>query len=83
MIHVKVQVKLIASYRKLLPPEATGNHFEVDIQPGITVRELLSRYGVPLSEDSVILVNGLTPDGLDQPLAEGDQIAAFSAMAGG
>jgi molybdopterin converting factor small subunit len=80
---VKVQVKLIASYRKLLPPDAAGNRFAVEIEPGTTVRELLSRYGIPLTEDSVILINGLTSHGLDQPLADGDQVAAFSAMAGG
>jgi molybdopterin converting factor small subunit len=80
---VKVQVKLIASYRKLLPPDATGNRFDVEIEPGTTIRELLSRYGVPLTEDSVILINGLTSDGLDQVLVDGDQVAAFSAMAGG
>ena len=76
-------MKLIASYRKLLPPDATGNRFDVEIEPGTTIRELLSRYGVPLTEDSVILINGLTSDGLDQVLVDGDQVAAFSAMAGG
>jgi len=76
-------VKLIASYRKLLPPDAAGNRFYVEIEPGTTIRELLSRYGVPLTEDSVILINGLTSDGLDQVLVDGDQVAAFSAMAGG
>ena len=76
-------MKFIASYRKLLPPDAVGNRFEVEIAPGITVRELLSRYGVPLTDDSVILINGLASNSLDQLLADGDQVAAFSAMAGG
>ena len=76
-------MKFIASYRKLLPSDAVGNRFEVEIAPGTTVRELLSRYGVPLTDDSVILINGLASNGLDQLLADGDQVAAFSAMAGG
>jgi molybdopterin converting factor small subunit len=43
----------------------------------------MSRYGIPLTEDSVFLINGLTPESLDQLLVEGDVVAAFSAMAGG
>ncbi len=80
---VKVHVKLLATYRKLLPPEAKSNTFEVEVEPGTTVAELMSRYGVPLSEETVFLVNGLTPKSLDQPLEDGDVIAAFSAIAGG
>ena len=80
---MKVRVKLIATYRKLLPTDAAGNRFEDEIEPETTVGALLESYGVPLTEDSVILVNGLTPNGLDQILADGDEVAAFSAMAGG
>jgi molybdopterin converting factor small subunit len=80
---MKVCVKLLASYRKLLPPEADNYKFEVEIDPGTTVAALMSRYGVPLTEDSVFLINGWTPESLDQLLVEGDVVAAFSAMAGG
>ncbi len=83
MVNVKVCVKLLASYRKLLPPEVDNYKFEVAIPPGTTVADLMSRYGVPLNEESVFLVNGLTPKSLDQVLVDGDVIAAFSAMAGG
>ncbi|MCJ7701214.1 MAG: MoaD/ThiS family protein [Anaerolineales bacterium] len=80
---MKVYVKLLATYRKLLPPEADDYKFEVEIPTGITVAALMSHYGVPLSEESVFLVNGVTPKSLDQELVEGDTVAAFSAMAGG
>lgn len=83
MVFVKICVKLLASYRKLLPPGIENYKFEVEIEPGTTVGELMSRFGVPLTDDSVFLVNGLTPSGLDQLLVEGDAVAAFSAMAGG
>jgi sulfur carrier protein ThiS len=76
-------VKLIATYRKLLPPDATGNRFEVEIEPGTTVGGLLARYGVPLDPSSVILVNGHTVENYDHELADGDNVGAFSAMAGG
>ena len=83
MMDVKVCVKLLATYRELLPSEVDDYKFEVEIPPGTTVADLMSRYGVPLNEESVFLVNGLTPSSLDQVLIEGDVVAAFSAMAGG
>ncbi len=83
MMHMKVYVKLLASYRKLLPPDAKNYKFEVEVEPGTTVADLISRYGVPLNEESVFLVNGLTPNSLEQVLTDGDVVAAFSAMAGG
>jgi len=83
MMSMKVCVKLLATYRKLLPPEAKNYKFEVEIPAGTTVAELMSQYGVPLTEDSVFLVNGITPRSLEQELVEGDVVAAFSAMAGG
>lgn len=76
-------VKLFASYRKLLPVESVNGKFEVELPPGTTLADLMSRYQVPLTDDSVFLINGLTPTGLDQELFDGDTVAAFSAMAGG
>jgi len=79
---MKVSVRLIGSYRKLLPPETKGSCIELDVPRGISVAGLLSRFDVPLTEDSVIVVNGLSVDWAT-PLAEGDEVSAFSAMAGG
>ncbi len=83
MTVMKVNVKLLASYRKLVPAGKSPTRFEAHIDPGTTLGELMARYGVPLTDDSVFLVNGLTPSGVDQLLQEGDVVAAFSAMAGG
>jgi len=83
MMTMKVCVKLLATYRKLLPADAKNYKFEVEIPAGTTVAGLMSRYGVPLTEDSVFLVNGVSPENLDQELLDGDVVAAFSAMAGG
>ena len=79
---MKVHVKLIATYLKLLPPEATGNMVELEIAEGTTIKDVLSPIGVPLDDSSVIVLNGFTV-GLDTPLSEGDVITAFSAIAGG
>ena len=79
---MKVSVKLIATYRANLPPGTQGNITEVDVTPGTTVREILTPFGIPLDDSSVVVVNGFTVP-LDSSVSEGDMVAAFSAIAGG
>ena len=80
---MRVTIKLLATYRKLLPPEATGNRVDLEVPEGTTISKLLSRFDVPTGEESVLLVNGLTPTSPEQELVDGDVLTAFSAMAGG
>ena len=77
-----IQVKLIANFREHLPPEAKNGMVELDVADGTTVREAISRFGIPLDETSVIVLNGITVD-LNTPLKAGDTVTAFSAIAGG
>jgi sulfur carrier protein ThiS len=79
---VKVYVKLIATYREHLPPGAEGNVTSVDVRPGTTVADVLTPFGIPLDDSSVIVLNGLTVD-LNTPVSEGNTVSAFSAIAGG
>jgi sulfur carrier protein ThiS len=79
---MRVQVKLIATYQKLLPAGTTGNVIPLEVPDGTTVEQVMTRFEVPLDDTSVILLNGLTVP-LDTPLSEGDTAAAFSAIAGG
>jgi len=79
---MQVQVKLIATYIQHLPPGTQGNITTVDVPAGSTVKEIMTPFGIPLDDSSVIVLNGLTVD-LDTPVSEGDTISAFSAIAGG
>jgi molybdopterin converting factor small subunit len=79
---MKVFVKLIATYQKLLPPGSVGNTIATEVPNGATISQVLSPFGVPLDDSSVIVLNGLTVE-LTTPVSEGDTIAAFSAIAGG
>jgi sulfur carrier protein ThiS len=79
---MKISLKLIATYRKLLPEAAQNGMIELQVPEGTTTEEILARFGVPLDENSVFVVNGHVPLE-DQPLREGDVITAFPAMAGG
>ena len=80
---MKVTVKLLGTYRNFVPPDAGKYKFEVEISEGTTLSILMSRYNVPLTDDTVFLVNGVSPTTLDYILEDGDTIAAFSAVAGG
>jgi molybdopterin converting factor small subunit len=80
---VKVNVKLLGTYKNLLPPDADNYNFEVEITSGTTLSTLMSSYNVPLTDDTVFLVNGVSPKTLEHILEDGDTIAAFSAVAGG
>ena len=77
-----VRVKMIANYRLTLPPEAKNGVMELDVPATSTVFDVISRFDIPLNDESVIVLNGLTVD-LNTPLKEGDMVTAFSAIAGG
>ena len=77
-----VRVKMIANYRKVLPPEAMNGVVELDLPEGATVYDAISRFDIPLTDESIIVLNGLTVD-MSTPLQEGDMVTAFSAIAGG
>jgi len=77
-----IRIKLIANYREALPPEARNGVVEIDVPAGATVYDAISRFDIPLNDESVIVLNGLTVD-LSTLLQEGDMVTAFSAIAGG
>ena len=79
---MKVYLKLIATYREHLPPGTKGTITTLNVPPGSSVAEVLTPFGIPLNDSSVIVLNGLTVD-LNTPVSEGDTVSAFSAIAGG
>lgn len=79
---MKVFVKLIANYQSMLPAGTVGNTIEIEAPEGITISQVLTPFGVPLDDTSVIVLNGLTVP-LDTRPSEGDVVTAFSAIAGG
>ena len=79
---MKIRVKLIATFRELLPPGTKGNKTEIDIPEGTRVSDVMAQFNVPQDDTSVIVVNGLTVL-LSTVLVDGDEVSAFSAIAGG
>ena len=79
---MRVKLRLFATYRKYLPAGNDGNTVEVQVPIGTSVGDIASMFDVPLGQDSVILLNGTSPQ-LDDKVKDGDVISAFPAMAGG
>ena len=79
---MKVQIKLLAAYRKYLPPGTTSSVYDMDVPPGTCIEDLLAQLPVPGDAASVVLVNGLGPQPR-QVLQEDDVVCLFPAMAGG
>ncbi len=77
---MKVQLKLIATYRDFLPPQNNGKAV-IEVPEGATADSVLADLGVPVDE-SVVLVDGRSPSP-GETLQEGNVIFAFPAMAGG
>jgi len=77
---MKVQLKLIATYREYLPPENKGKA-EIEVAEGTTAVSIIADLGIPI-EESVVLVNGRSPNP-GETLQEGSVVFAFPATAGG
>jgi len=77
--------KLYASLSEYLPPGSDDRQVKVDVAADTTPVMLLERYGVPLTEVHLVLVNGVfvPPSERNNPLTEGDQLAVWPAVAGG
>lgn len=82
---MKVNFKLYASLGQYLPPGAEDHQVALDVADGMTPAKLLEQQGVPQAEVHLVLVNGvfIPPSQRDRPLAEGDQLAVWPAVAGG
>ncbi|MCP4416619.1 MAG: hypothetical protein GY805_08350 [Chloroflexi bacterium] len=74
-------MKLLVTYRVYLPPECEGSTHELEVPNDTTAVSLLTQFGVPI-EESVVLVNGRTPNS-DELLQENDVVCAFPISAGG
>jgi molybdopterin converting factor small subunit len=79
---MEVQLKLFATLRKYLPPDATNKTVSLALEDGQTVAEALGKLGVPLPEAHLILVNGQSQSA-DHPLSSGDVVSVFPPVAGG
>ena len=79
---MKVQVKLLATLRKKLPPEARGSTV-LELDPGATVAAVLSRLGIADNQVHGVMVNDAVEMDRQRALADGDSIVLMPPVAGG
>ena len=75
---LKVNVKLFASIRKF----SKKDNLEINIKEGSSVKDLLSKTGIPQDEPLLIIINEYTR-GKETLLQEGDTLCLFPIIAGG
>ena len=80
---MKIQVKLMASLRSKLPPEAKGGTVQLDLGPGATVADVLDRLSIASSHVHVVMVNDAMESDRQRPLADGDALVILPPVAGG
>ena len=73
-----VQMKLFASLREYSPSDSEN----LPVSPGETVRDVLKRLGVPLSDVKLIFINGLKRE-LSSVLRGGERVGVFPPVGGG
>jgi molybdopterin converting factor small subunit len=74
----QIQLKLFAGLQSVNP--STPEHFEID--PGITIRDLLAQIEIPIEKARLIFINGIKAD-LDTPLKGGERVGIFPPVGGG
>ena len=79
---MKITVKLLANYREHFPKGTDGNQISLDVGRDTLPEMILDMFSLPPVHDSVILVNGKSPN-FSEALLEVDEVCIFSAMAGG
>ncbi len=83
---MRVVFKLFASLADFLPAGRRGNLVDIEVAPGTTVGDLISRYQVPEKKAHLVLVSGvyIAPAGrIGHVLQEGDELAIWPPIAGG
>jgi sulfur-carrier protein len=77
-----IQVKLYASLRRFAADGKAGIPFEVDIDEGACLQDLVDCLSIPAGETKIAFVNGLVQD-WDWELTPGDQVGIFPPVGGG
>ena len=77
-----LQVLLAATLRKYFPDYDHATGLQVQIEPGITVRDLATRLELPIDDIKLIMINGRAGN-WDTVLQGNERVALFPPVGGG
>ncbi len=79
---MKIQVHLYASLTRHLPDEIRGQEPWIEVPEGVSVRNLLVKWNVPLDQVKLVFINGIHAE-LDAVLRTEDRLGVFPPIGGG
>ena len=80
---MKVSVRLMASLRSKLPPDAQKGTAHLDLPTGATVATALEALGIAPGQVHVVMVNDAMEPDRQRALADGDALVVLPPVAGG
>lgn len=78
-----IRVKLMASLRSKLPPDAQKGTAQLDLPAGATIAMALEALGIPVGQVHVVMVNDAMEPDWQRALADGDALVVLPPVAGG
>ncbi len=76
------RVRLFANLVQYYPGAQTGKTFDVELEPGSTLADLVERLCLPRDQVKITFVNGIAHE-QDFVLQPGDEVGIFPPVGGG
>ncbi|MBM4310571.1 MAG: MoaD/ThiS family protein [Deltaproteobacteria bacterium] len=84
---MEIELKLFMMLKKYGPPHQIDGRSRMPIEPGTRFIDVLKKIGMPVEEDKIIVINGISHKQGDEvnalELKDGDIVAIFPPIAGG
>jgi hypothetical protein len=84
---MEIELKLFMMFKKYGPPDQVDGRSRMQIEPGTRFIDILNAIKMPVEEDKIIVVNGISHKQCDEvnelEIQDGDTVAIFPPIAGG
>ena len=84
---MQIELKLFMRFKEFLPEGGENGIAQYEIKDGSTFKDLLNDIGMPIEEDKIIVINGISHKQGEEAnallLKENDTVAIFPPIAGG
>ncbi len=84
---VQIELKMFMKFKRFLPEGSADGKATISLPAGATFKDLLHHIDMPVVEDKIIVINGISHKQSDKvnalSLQQGDTVAIFPPIAGG
>ena len=84
---MQIELKLFMRFKEYLPEGGVNGIAQHEIKDGSTFKDLLNDIGMPVEEDKIIVINGIShkqgEEANDLLIKNNDTVAIFPPIAGG